>query len=280
MRNHTWFGIGGPADAYVAPADVDDLQWICAFAVSRGLSLFPLGGGSNTLFSDAGFRGIIVRMTKNFARMELQEYLGVVESGMNLLTFAKRCAEGHATGMEFGCGIPGTIGGAVKGNAGAFGVNTGDRLIWFEGMTVTTGEITRWKREEFPFRYRYSGIADDCVIVKACFQLGEGKREEIEETMRVFIEQKAASQPLSEESAGCIFKNPEGYSAGQLIDRAGCKGLSIGGAVVSERHANFIVNRGGARSDDVLRLIDTIRERVRQAYGVELEVEVKIVKET
>jgi UDP-N-acetylmuramate dehydrogenase len=128
MKYHTSFGIGGPADSYVVPADLDDLQRICTFARHRGLHLLPLGGGTNTLFADAGFRGMIIRMTKNFAKVEFHEDQGIAESGMNLLTFAKRCADRHATGMEFGCGIPGTVGGAVKGNAGAFGIKN-DRHV-------------------------------------------------------------------------------------------------------------------------------------------------------
>lgn len=280
LRERTWFGIGGPSDAFAAPVDADDLHRICGFAVSRGLRYFILGGGSNILFSDAGFRGIVIWTGKGFTRIEFQEGMGTAGAGVNLVTFSKRCAERGAAGMEYACGIPGSVGGAVKGNAGAFGVNTGERLLWLDAMTADTGAITRRTRAEIPFGYRFSGIADDCIILSACFSLGEGRPGDIEETMRGYARRKAASQPLSDQSAGCIFKNPEGRAAGRLLEEAGCKGMRIGGACVSERHANFIVNLGNASAADVLALVHLARSRVKDMHGIDLEVEVRVINET
>ena len=179
--------------------------------------------------------------------------------------------------MEFGCGIPGTVGGAVRGNAGAWGGETMDRLEWLAGVDLASGEQVRLAQAEVSYRYRWTGLAASLLILEAGFRLDEDDPADIEARMDEMLAQRKASQPLWNRNAGCIFKNPANTSAGLLIDQAGCKGLSSGGATISDLHANFIVNRGDATPEDVLSLIDLVRERVLRTHGVALETEVRIV---
>ena len=181
--------------------------------------------------------------------------------------------------MEFGCGIPGTVGGAIWGNAGAWGGETLEQLIRLQGIHLDSGEEVCLQQAQIPFGYRHADLPIGLLIVDAAFHLEEGDPEAVKLRMDEMLVQRKATQPLWKRNSGCIFKNPSGISAGLLIDRAGCKGLSEGAVEVSDLHANFMVNLGGATAEDVLTLIEQVRERVRGAHGVELETEVRVVGE-
>jgi UDP-N-acetylmuramate dehydrogenase len=182
--------------------------------------------------------------------------------------------------MEWGCGVPGTVGGALRGNAGAFGGETFDRLLAVEALDMRSGETRRLSPADLPHGYRRCDLPPGLLILRGEFGLSEESPGRVEARMDEILDRRRATQPLYERNAGCIFKNPPGTSAGLLIDRAGCKGLEVGGAAVSELHANFVVNRGGATAADILGLIESVRDRVRRHAGVDLETEIRIVGES
>jgi len=277
LSAHTHMGMGGPADLFFLPADVEDLSRALPLVLSAGLPVLPLGGGTNVLVRSEGFRGLVICLTEGAQRIDVQQGQTTAQAGASLQVLSRQCQRAGGAGLEFGCGIPGTVGGAIGGNAGAWGGETMDRLDWLAGVDLRTGEAIRLNQAEVPYRYRWTGLPADLLILEAGFRLDDEDPADIEARMAEMLAQRKASQPLWNRNAGCIFKNPPEGSAGLLIDRAGCKGLSSGGACVSDLHANFIVNRGDASPEDVLRLIDLVRERVLQAHDVALETEVRIV---
>lgn len=279
LSRHTTFGVGGPADLFFLPADLEDLAVSIPLIRDAGLPVLPLGGGTNMLVQDVGFRGLVIGLAGGATQIEIREDEGVAQAGASLQVFSRRCQRAGKTGMEFGCGIPGTVGGAVCGNAGAWGGETWNDLVWVRGTDLRSGEEVGLKKAEVPHSYRHAELPDGLLIVEAGFSLGEGDPAEILERMNRMLTERKTSQPLSNRSSGCMFKNPPGSSAGLLIDRAGAKGWSVGNVSVSEVHANFVVNRGGGSASDVLSLVDRVRDRVRQDSGVELELEVRVVGE-
>lgn len=279
LARHTTFGVGGPADLFFLPADVEDLAVAVPLIRDAGLPVLPLGGGTNMLVRDAGFRGLVVCLTGGATHIEMLPEEGVAQAGASLQVFSRRCQRAGRTGMEFGCGIPGTVGGAIWGNAGAWGGETMDNLIWLRGVDLKSGEEVERKKAEIVHRYRHTDLPDGLLVIEAGFRLGQGDSEDILEQMDRMLSERKASQPLSNRSSGCMFKNPPGTSAGLLIDQAGGKELSVGPVGVSEVHANFVVNQGGGSASDVLALVAQVRDRVRQASGVELEMEVRVVGE-
>jgi UDP-N-acetylmuramate dehydrogenase len=280
MARHTSFGIGGPADAFVLPGDLDEVRTICQFLTGRDIPILPLGDGTNMLVSDAGWRGVVLCLTKGLRAISFQEEAGAAEAGASLSVFSRQCQRAGLAGMEWACSVPGTVGGAMRGNAGAFGGETFDRLLSVEALEAGTGQTLLLKKEDLPHSYRRCDLPPGLLLLRGVFALAGGRPEDIEARMDEVLSRRKATQPLYERNAGCIFKNPAGTSAGLLVDRAGCKGLSAGGAAVSDLHANFMVNRGGATAGDVLALIERIRDRVRQHAGVELETEIRIIGET
>lgn len=279
LSAHTTFGVGGAADLYYLPADADDLQTALPLIRESELPVLPLGSGTNMLVRKVGFRGVVVDLTKGMTRIAVTADDVVSEAGASLQVVSRRCQRDGRAGMEFGCGIPGTIGGAIRGNAGAFGGETLDRLVWLRGIRLGSGEEIRLKQADISYGYRYTRLPEDVLILEAGFHVGEADPEAVRRTMDDILNRRKSSQPLWERNAGCIFKNPTGTSAGLLIDRAGCKGLRVGQVEVSDIHANFTVNLGGGSAEDVLELIHQVRERVRQHSGTELETEVRVVGE-
>lgn len=271
----TWFRLGGTARWLYRPHDVADLSAFCARARSESVPWKILGCGANVLVRDDGFDGVVIRLDQPAFRDVHWCDDGVeVGAGVELMPLAKKCAAMGYSGLEAMAGIPATIGGAVRMNAGGrfgdFGSAVREIRVLDRG-----GSIQTWNQERIGFGYRHSDI-EDRVVLWARLELRPDDPDKTQAMFTDFFEQKKATQPLADHSAGCIFKNPPGASAGAMIDRAGLKGTASGRAKVSERHANFIVADRGATSSDVLRLIDIVRERVFDAYGTRLETEIDI----
>lgn len=281
LSQHTTYGVGGPADLFFLPADPEDLMAALPVIREASVPLLSLGGGTNTLVKDAGFRGLVICLADGMATVSIDGDGGRVEAGASTQVFSRRCQRAGRTGFEFGCGIPGTIGGAVWGNAGAWGGETFDHLVWVRGADLATGMEMTFRREEISHGYRRADLPKSYLLLEAAFELGEEDPEVISGRMDQMLDERKASQPLWMRNAGCAFKNPEGglKPAGLLIDRNGCKGMSVGNVSVSDVHANFLVTKGGITAADVLNLIEKVRARVFQAEGVELETEVRIVGE-
>lgn len=275
LAPHTWFRLGGPAEYFAEPRTVDQLQALVRRASQEGAAVRLLGGGSNILVRDEGVTGVVVRLSAPpFAEVKISPQSITAGGGAKLgETISASVREGLA-GLEALVGIPGTIGGALHGNAGSRG---GDIGQWTCRATVMTraGEILTRNREELVFAYRESSL-DELVILTAEFELEQDDPEELTKRMQKQWIVKKASQPLGHQSAGCIFKNPRGMSAGMLIEQAGLKNARVGHAEVSERHANFIVADPGATSADVLKLMENVRERVLERLGIELETEIEV----
>ncbi|MCE2438602.1 MAG: UDP-N-acetylmuramate dehydrogenase [Candidatus Latescibacteria bacterium] len=279
LKKHTHFGMGGAADLFFRPADMDDLVTAVPLVLDSQLQVLALGGGTNILVSDAGFRGLVICLTGGLSGMAVESDQGIAQAGASLQVFSRRCQRAGRTGMEFGCGIPGTVGGAVWGNAGAWGGQIMERTAWLRGLDLRSGDALELQKESISFSYRRTDLPVGFLIVEAGFFLEEDDPAMVQARMDEMLAQRRSSQPLWERNAGCIFKNPPGTSAGLLIDKAGCKGLSVGDVEVSDVHANFIVNRGGGTSADVLSLAQMVQEKVRQAFGIEMNMEVRVVGE-
>jgi UDP-N-acetylmuramate dehydrogenase len=274
---YTSFRIGGPATLLATPADGEDLKRALAFARSEGLPVQVLGGGSNTLVRDGGFRGMAICLHA-FQTLERREDAVAAGAGVRVSRLLAFCCRHGLAGLEMLSGVPGTVGGAVWGNAGAWGGATADALTSVEVVTAA-GEERTLPRHEIPFRYRASGLPVGSVVTRATFALAPGDPIAIRHRISGYLVRRNASQPVEFRSAGSIFKNPPGEYAGRLVERVGLKGTRIGNAMFSSKHGNYIVNLGGARAADVLALVALARERVRDAAGVDLELEVKVVGE-
>lgn len=275
LASHTWLHVGGPAEYFAEPRDVDQLAALVRRCRDDELPVRILGGGSNVLVRDEGVPGVTIRLADpGFADIERHGRRLTAGGGAKLGHLISAAAREGLAGLEALVGIPGTIGGALHGNAGSRGGDVGQ---WTTRATVMTaaGEIVERPRDELVFAYRQSSL-DELVILSAEFELDEEDPDELTKRMQKQWIVKKASQPLGHQSAGCIFKNPSGLSAGVLIDQAGLKGTRVGGAEVSDRHANFIIAEQGATSHDVLRLIDLVRSRVADRSGIELELEIDI----
>ena len=275
MVLHTSFKIGGPADLLVIPEDVKDLKAALAFARSKGLPSWVMGSGSNTLVRDGGIRGMVIlpNAFQELTRVGTEVTAGAGVRVSRLLAF---CCKQGLSGPEILSGVPGTVGGAVWGNAGAWGGSTSDHLARVQVVTDEGEELTL-EREAIPFRYRFSGLPKGSVIVQATFALAPGDPTAIRQQISRWLVQRNTTQPVEFRSAGSIFKNPPRDYAGRLVEAAGVKGTRIGGAKISEKHGNFFVNLGDARAADVLALVALARERVRQTSGIDLELEIRVV---
>jgi len=277
MARHTSFKIGGPADLVVVPEDAEDLKAALAFARSQQLPVFVLGSGSNTLVRDGGIRGMVI-LPERFQDLEREGTQVTVGAGVRISRLLAFCSKQGLTGLEFLSGIPGTVGGAVWGNAGAWGGATADRLARVQ-LVTEEGDDLLLGCETIPFAYRFSGFPKGAVIVGATFALAAGDPTTIRQRISRWLVQRNASQPVEFRSAGSIFKNPPEDYAGRLVDAAGVKGTRIGGAMISEKHGNFFVNLGDARAADVLALVALARERVRATAGIDLELEIRVLGE-
>lgn len=279
MKNHTSFKIGGPAAALCAPKDRQQLRELVGFVQREGVDSWYIGNGSNLLVSDKGLNGVAILLDSGFdGEIEVDGTVLLAPAGKKLSAVcAAACAAG-LTGLEFAYGIPGSVGGAVYMNAGAYGGEMKDRLLWVEYL-APTGEIVRLEQEQLSLSYRHSrfmeeGMEGSC-IVRAAFGLQRGEKAAIQSEMDRILNQRRQKQPLEYPSAGSTFKRPQGAFAAQLIDKCGLKGFTVGGAQVSEKHAGFVINTGKATCADVLELTRQVRECVQEKTGYLLELEVR-----
>ena len=279
MRKHTTFRIGGPADYYLCTHSAKEIQQVVEICREEKLPYFILGNGSNLLVSDNGYRGVVIRLWKNVSDIRTEGCLIHAKAGASLAKIAAEALDEGLTGMECAAGIPGTLGGAVVMNAGAYGGEMKDVLKEVLVMDAQ-GKIFRLQNEELKLGYRTSIVKEkDYIVLAAVLELKKGDKTEIRKCMEELRERRTEKQPLDMPSAGSTFKRPEGYFAGKLIMDAGLRGFSVGGAQISEKHCGFVVNKGGATAQDVLDLIKEVQKRVREKFGVELETEVKFLGE-
>lgn len=269
----TWLRVGGPAEALFQPADAEDLAAFLA-GLPAEVPVTPLGVASNLLVRDSGVAGVVVRFGGPLARVEAGED-GLVVAGAGALDqkVAAVAQRAGRAGLEFMVGIPGTVGGAVRMNAGAFGGETGPRVAWVEALD-RTGGLRRLGPDDIRFEYRRSDLPAHWIVTRAAFRTEPGEPAAVLARMDAVRAEREAAQPLRVATGGSTFKNPDGRKAWRLIDDAGCRGLRLGGAVVSEKHCNFLVNTGAASAADVEALGELVRRRVREAQGVELEWEI------
>lgn len=279
MKQHTTFRIGGRADYFVSPTETEQIRKVIELCRRENMPWYVIGNGSNLLVSDHGFRGVIIRLFKNYAGLRIEGEQIFVQAGALLSRTANAALQEGLTGFEFAAGIPGTIGGAMVMNAGAYGGKMKDIT---ESVTVLTpeGELLTLKREELEMGYRTSLIArKGYLVLEAVLKLTRGNQEQIKEKMADLRQRRISKQPLEYPSAGSTFKRPQGYFAGKLIMDAGLRGFQVGGAQVSEKHCGFVVNTGDATAEDVLELIRQVSAKVRALEGVTLEPEVRLLGE-
>ena len=276
LREYTTMRVGGPADYMVFPASEQEIADVLIRARETGLPVFVMGNGSNLLFSDDGFRGVILRIGKEFSAVSCEGQYIEAQAGALLTGVSRVAAEHDLTGIEFASGIPGSVGGTVCMNAGAYG---GEISQVIESARIyADGRIETWPKEALHLSYRHSAMMErDCVVLSARFQLNSGNQAEILTLMNDLNGRRRAKQPLQYPSCGSFFKRPEGHFAGALIEQAGLKGFSVGDAQVSELHAGFIINRGHATASDIYALMQTVQKRVFDHSGVLLEPEVKLI---
>ena len=274
MTRHTSLGIGGPAEAMVFPSRKEEVIDLIKRVEGEGIAYVPLGCGSNLLVRDGGLRGIVINLTRFSDCRDLDGDRIWAEGGMSYPRLSTRAQERGLSGLEFAIGIPGTVGGAVVMNAGIPDAETKDQL---EEVTLVGegGKVVTLPREAIAFGYRTAKLPRG-VVIAASFRLRRSTPEEVGERVRRLLARRRETQPLSFPNVGSIFRNPPGRHAGRLIEEAGLKGATRGGAQISERHANFIINRGGASAADVLALIELARRAVFEKFGVSLETEVRV----
>jgi UDP-N-acetylmuramate dehydrogenase len=277
LAKETWYGLGGPADYFIRPQDTEQLALVVKRCNENRVPIYVLGYGSNLLVSDEGVRGAVIQLkSDNFSQITFVKEQVVAGAGVELSRLLLTCAKKGLSGLEPLTGIPGSVGGAVRMNSGG---NFGDIGTVVESVTLMDkdGKVSEKKKPELQFDYRQTNITAK-FILEAKINMTEGDPEQITKTIKENWVYKKNNQPLNTINSGCIFKNPRGLSAGAMIDRAGLKGLQIGGAVVSEKHANFFIAQKGCTSRDVMRLIETVKEKVQKQFNVELELEIEIWK--
>ncbi|MBQ9419271.1 MAG: UDP-N-acetylmuramate dehydrogenase [Synergistaceae bacterium] len=266
--------VGGEAGFFAAPDSIEDIKEIFSFVMEKSCPVYVIGGGSNVLFPDGLVEGVVIS-TLNLNSIEWRTNLTAdVDAGFRLPMLMKELREKNLAGMEFAAGIPGTVGGALIGNAGAGGRGVCELLDYVVAVEAD-GEVKTFNHSDIEYSYRKCSLADGKRVIvgaRMTFRKANPKDKDVLESFLL----RRGSQPHGLHNAGCTFKNPEGYSAGKLLDESGCKGLTVGDAIVSDVHANFILNRGSATASDVLKLIEICAERVRANTGVTLEPEIKI----
>lgn len=279
MKSHTTFRIGGPAEVFIMPKSIKQVQMAVKICQEEQIPYFILGNGSNLLVSDRGYRGVIIQMDRNMGEIQLEGTEIQAAAGALLSSIAVAARRESLTGFEFAGGIPGTLGGAVVMNAGAYGGEIKDVL---KEVTVMDGDgkIFTLPASELEMGYRTSIIKTaGYLVLSARITLSRGKEEDIKARTRELSEMRTQKQPLDYPSAGSTFKRPEGYFAGKLIMDSGLRGYSVGGAMVSEKHCGFVINKGNATAEDVVSLMKHVTEVVQEKYGVTLEPEVKFLGE-
>ena len=276
LKKHTTYGIGGPADLMIFPKSKQDLIKVIEIINENKIQLTILGSGSNVLVSDNGIRGAVISLKNSLKQIEVDDNILYAECGTMLGKIVKHAVKNNLIGLENLNGVPGTLGGALIMNAGAWGGEISENLIHVEVIN-SKSEIKRILKKDLNFSYRKSSFNKDDILLSAKFILKKANKDIIKEN---FIEAQSGrkkSQPLNKRSAGSLFKNPKDNSAGKLLDDAGLKGLSIGDAKISEKHANFFINDGDASSTDMLMLIKKAHQKVKERFNVNLSLEVKLM---
>lgn len=279
MRKHTTFRIGGNADIFVRPESKEQIAEILRLCRKQDVPYFILGNGSNLLVGDRGFRGVVINIMDNMNDIKVDGGIIKAQAGAMLIKVSRTARDNSLTGLEFASGIPGTIGGAIYMNAGAYGGEMKDVVTQVTAMDAE-GEIYTFGTDELEFSYRHSVIQQrDLIVLDVIMKLAAGDQKIIDDRMSELAVARRTKQPLEYPSAGSTFKRPEGYFAGKLIMDAGLRGYRVGDAQVSEKHCGFVVNRGNATADDVIKLIDDVKAKVSEEYDVVLEPEVRMIGE-
>ena len=279
MSGHTTFRTGGPADIFIMPKSLEEVKASIEILQKHHIPILVIGNGSNLLVSDKGIRGAVLHIGGRMSEISVDGETIYAQGGVLLSTLSAKAAENSLTGLEFASGIPGSLGGAVTMNAGAYGGEMKDVLISADVLTKEL-EVKTILAEDLHLSYRHSVLPEkEYILLNATLRLKKGNLDEIKNRMKELGEQRREKQPLQFPSAGSTFKRPEGYFAGKLIQDADLKGKSIGGAQVSEKHAGFVINKGNATTQDILDLISFCQQTVFDKFGVSLETEVKIVGE-
>ena len=276
MSKHTSYGIGGPASAYITPYDREDLAQILQFAHKNKLPIYFIGSGSNLLVADQGINGIVVSPARSLKKLEIDGNSIRAESGVMLGRLVKECMKNNLSGLETLVGVPGTLGGALVMNAGAFGGEISNYLQSVEIMKMN-GSTKTYKTKDINFSYRFSSFKQDEFIILASFILPNEDPNIIKQKRNIASSGRKTNQPLKFRSAGSVFKNPENFAAGYLIDKVGLKGKKIGGAEISTHHANFFINHGNASAEDITKLIKLAKKAVFEKFNIELELEIKTI---
>ena len=279
MKDHTTFRIGGPADYLILPASMEDVAFVFQCLKRHDIPFVILGNGSNVLVLDKGIRGAVIKFNSPISAIRKKKNTLTAGAGALLRDVSEFAAENNLSGMEFACGIPGSIGGAVFMNAGAYDGEMKNIVSAVRAISPK-GEIVQFAANELDFGYRHSIFQENgCAICEVDLTLTPGNAEEIKEKIAGFTERRESKQPLEIPSAGSTFKRPEGHYAGTLIEQTGLKGFTVGGAQVSDKHAGFVVNAGDATAKDVLELIRQVQDRVFEKHHVKLFPEVRILGE-
>lgn len=279
MSRHTTFRIGGNADYFVKPGNADEVAAVIVVCREYNIPYFILGNGSNLLVSDDGYRGMIINIMDNMDSVTVDGRIITAQAGAMLVRVSVMARDNALTGLEFASGIPGTIGGAVYMNAGAYGGEMKNVVKTVRAIDEY-GRIYELDSEKMDFSYRHSIVEErKLIVLEVTLELEHGSREAINDRMKELAEARRSKQPLEYPSAGSTFKRPEGYFAGKLIMDAGLRGYSVGGAQVAEKHCGFVINKGGATASDVVELIRDVQHDVDDKFGVTLEPEVKMLGE-
>lgn len=278
MRQFTSMKVGGPADSLFFPKDVDELRKLVRYARRKSIPFFILGKGTNLVVRDKGVRGWVISLTQGMKKIQLNGEVVEAEGGLPLQRLVQFTIQKGLTGLEPFFGIPGTVGGGLAMNAGAWGAELKDVLRSITLMK-DDGEVVERSRPRLKFSYRRLDLPSSWIILKGRFQLKKGKKEEILERVKSYSEMRKRTQPLDYPSAGSIFRNPQGGPAGKWIEEAGLKGFRMGQAMISDRHANFIINLGKATAEEVIDLMELVERKIYEKRGISLEREVKVVGE-
>ncbi len=278
MKNYTTMKVGGPCDCLVLPESEEEIRKVIKYADDKGINYYVVGNGSNLLVLDEGYKGLIIKISNKYGNVKIDGQKIIVDSGLSVPKLAQIAKKNELSGLEFACGIPGTVGGCVRMNAGAYG---GEMKEIVESVRYIDENcnIKTILSKDMEFSYRHSIFTDNpkWVILSVTFNLKKGNIDEIEKIMNENSQARISKQPLEYPNFGSVFKRPEGYFVGKLVQDSGLKGKQIGGAQVSEKHTGFIVNKGGATCKDVLDLIKLIQDTVYEKFGVNLVPEVEII---
>lgn len=277
LSKHASLRIGGPASYFLELRNIEELTNVVEFSQKENLDSFVLGEGTNVLFSDDGFGGLVVQLKGEFEKFSIEGNQVTAGAGVKLATLVEKLAKRGLAGLEFASGIPGSLGGAIVINAGTKMGSIGD--VTREIKIFSDGRVKILNRKEINFSYRHCELPDKAIVLEVKLGLKNGKKNDIINRIKESLKQRKKNQPVSTLNAGCVFRNPEACEAGKLIETAGLKGARFGDAEVSKKHANFIINCGRAKAKDVCNLIEKIRKTVKEKFDINLELELKIVGE-